>query len=347
MISRPLAAMLLGSAVFSAALTEAARADAPRPALTGVNLAGAEFNPSRVPGRVGTDYVYPTAEEIRYFAASGANILRIPVLWERLQPRLDGPLDPAEIGRLTTVLDAAHRHRVAAIIDVHNYARYRENTIGSPAVSIAQFAGLWKALARTYGKRPDVIFGLMNEPRDIASEEWRQIVDAALTAIRSTGARNLVLVPGVAWMNARNYVSGGYGTPNAVALAGITDPANNFAYEVHQYVNPGFNGNTGECLSTADSVVTLRDFTHWLRSTKQRGFLGEFATGSGAHCLEVLETMLSYMQENSDVWLGWTYWAAGPWWGEYHFSVEPTDGAERPQMTVLKRFFHGRREVPG
>jgi len=33
---------------------------------------------------------------------------------------------------------------------------------------------------------------------------------------------------------------------------------------------------------------------------------------------------LSYMASNSDVWVGWTWWAAGPWWGSYMFSVEPS-----------------------
>ena len=34
--------------------------------LLGVNLAGAEFTPSHVPGVFGTDYIYPTHTEIDY-----------------------------------------------------------------------------------------------------------------------------------------------------------------------------------------------------------------------------------------------------------------------------------------
>ena len=47
------------------------------------------------------------------------------------------------------------------------------------------------------------------------------------------------------------------------------------------------------------------------------------------------------MRDNSDVWLGWTYWAAGAWWGDYPMSVEPKNGADRGQMIVLKRSFVG------
>ena len=47
--------------------------------------------------------------------------------------------------------------------------------------------------------------------------------------------------------------------------------------------------------------------------------------------------MLSYLDQNSGVWLGWTYWAAGPRWGEYLFTLEPSGGADRPQMAILEK----------
>ena len=45
--------------------------------------------------------------------------------------------------------------------------------------------------------------------------------------------------------------------------------------------------------------------------------------------------MLSYMDQHSNVWQGATYWAAGPWWGNYIYSIEPSNGADQPQMGVL------------
>ncbi len=39
------------------------------------------------------------------------------------------------------------------------------------------------------------------------------------------------------------------------------------------------------------------------------------------------------------VWLGWSYWAGGPWWTrDYMYSVEPLDREDRPQMRVLQAF---------
>jgi endoglucanase len=28
------------------------------------------------------------------------------------------------------------------------------------------------------------------------------------------------------------------------------------------------------------------------------------------------------------VWIGWTYWSAGPLWGEYFLSIEPGEGVQ-------------------
>ena len=76
----------------------------------GVSLAGAEFGvekadfSNRNPGVYGQAYQYPQRHTIDYFAAQGLGLLRIPFRWERMQPRLFTPLDPAELTRLREVV---------------------------------------------------------------------------------------------------------------------------------------------------------------------------------------------------------------------------------------------------
>ena len=41
------------------------------------------------------------------------------------------------------------------------------------------------------------------------------------------------------------------------------------------------------------------------------------------------------MQQHTNVWQGVTYWAGGPWWGDYMFSIEPQNGVDKPQMAIL------------
>ena len=47
--------------------------------------------------------------------------------------------------------------------------------------------------------------------------------------------------------------------------------------------------------------------------------------------------MMAFLRENGDVWVGWTYWAGGDWWGNYPYSIQPQDGRTKPQGEVLKR----------
>ncbi len=48
------------------------------------------------------------------------------------------------------------------------------------------------------------------------------------------------------------------------------------------------------------------------------------------------------MESNSDVWMGWAYWAAGTWWNRgYPFNVQPdAQGRDKPQMSILSQQAH-------
>jgi endoglucanase len=311
--------------------------------LTGVNIAGAEFG-SAIPGRPGTDYFYPTDATIDYFAAKGMNVLRIPFRWERLQPTLSGPLDEAEAARLDAVVKRARAKGLRVALDVHNYAAYRKQPIGSGAVPAAALADLWGRLAARYKGDGSIIFGLMNEPKGLRTETWLEAANAAIAEIRRQGARNLVLVPGNGWTGAHSWFASGYGTANAKVMLGVTDPANNYAYEVHQYLDGNFSGTHPRCQSESIGADKLKAFTDWLRRNHRRGFLGEFGGGADATCLAAIDAMLGFIDANADVWIGWTYWAAGPWPRDYFTSLEPIDGRDRPQMAVLsKHLAHGGR----
>ena len=67
------------------------------------------------------------------------------------------------------------------------------------------FNAFWRMLADRTKAHAHVIYGLMNEPADIAANRWLDIANAALAAIRSVGADQLVLVPGVAYTGAHSW----------------------------------------------------------------------------------------------------------------------------------------------
>jgi endoglucanase len=301
----------------------------------GVNLSGAEFKAKRLPGVPFKDYTYPQPADFDYFASRGMNVIRLPFLWERLQPDLGGDFDKQQLLLLQKTVEMAKTRNMSIVLDVHNYGRYRGQEIGA-GVPDSAFADFWSRLAKAFANDPRVIFGMMNEPASIPAARWAQSAKIALDAIRDTGAKNLVLVPGTYYSGAHSWTAALRGSSNADAFANFRDPANNIAFEVHQYFDSDYSGTKTTCRGSTVGPSTMQGVTQWLRDHGQRGFLGEFGTSTDPTCLEALRQMLAFLQHNGDVWLGWTYWSAGDWWGDYPYNVTPPKGgAERPQMSIL------------
>ena len=307
-------------------------------ALKGVNLAGAEFNGSKLPGVPYKDYIYPKDAEFDYFASIGANVIRLPFRWERIQPSLSGELDPAELRLLEATVAMARSRRMCVILDVHNYGTYRGQAIGSPHVPVQAFIDLWIRLAAQFSDASVVAFGLMNEPFKLPIGQWASAAQQTVSAIRKSGADNLVLVSGGRWSGAHEWEKPINGMSNASAFAHFQDPLNRTWIEVHQYADPSFSG-TGQTCVPADTFTKMFDkLARWAKANNQRLFLGEFGTPANQACLEALEAMLAQMDDER-VWRGWTYWAAGSWWGSYPMSIAPQDGRDAPQTRLLKRYF--------
>lgn len=302
--------------------------------LAGINLAGAEFGKGR--GTYGKDYAYPSAETITYFADKGFNAVRLPFKWERLQPRLNRGFDKAERKRLADTVKALRQADMTVILDPHNYAYYGSNQIGSPAVPDSAFADFWQRLAEDYKDDAGVQFGLMNEPFDVTATQWLASANAAIAAIRNTGAKNLVLVPGTIWTGAHSWEEERDGGANGTVMLGIEDPANNNAYEVHQYLDGDFSGKASSCERSDDAVKALTRFTDWLKRNGKRGFLGEFGGSAEPACMDGLTRMTALIARENAVWTGWTYWAAGDWWpASEPLNIQPTADGDRQQLAAL------------
>jgi endoglucanase len=304
----------------------------------GVSLAGADFGEGSLPGTHGTHYIYPSAGSVDYFRRKGMNIVRLPFRWERLQPALGNALDATELARLRSFVDPVTATGVTVLLDPHNYARWHGNPIGSGTVTNSHFADFWSRLSAQFKANPRVAFGLMNEPHTLPTEQWLAAANAAIAAIRAAGANNLVTVPGNAWTGAHSWSQNWYGTPNATAMKGIVDPGSNMLFEVHQYFDADSSGTSSTCVSNTIGSERLAGFTAWLRANGYRAILGEFGGADNPTCRAAVAGALDHLEANADVCAGWTWWAAGPWWGNYMFSIEPAAGSDKPQMGTLAPF---------
>jgi aryl-phospho-beta-D-glucosidase BglC (GH1 family) len=307
----------------------------------GVSLAGADFGAGEK--WIGGEWIYPRQAELEYFKAKGMTTIRLPFRWERIQPVLNGPLSTTELAEISSVVTNANALGMNVILDVHNYARWLADTdpdlyeddtnmlVGDPAPPLRD---LWVRLANEFkAQGPMVQFALMNEPQDYRTGAWVTALNSVIAGVRGTGATNLILVPGMGYTGMHSWFDTWYDAgPNPVsnanamwanpaAAGSIVDSANNFAYEVHQYVDQGFEGSGTDICVAPTKVVQMTD---WLRARGRTAFLAETAipqpanpnalTAADIACAQSLRTLLDYIEANGDVWRGWSYWAAGQWW---------------------------------
>jgi endoglucanase len=309
----------------------------------GINLAGAEFgDEGQIPGIYDVDFSYPTNGSVDYFRRRGFNLIRLPFRWERLQPKLFAEFSSDEEKRLRTLSNYITAQGMTLVLNPCNFARRKlagdgwnkDYLIGSSDVPTASFVDFWVRLASLFRDSRNAIFGLMNEPYDISAPYWLEIVNRLIAAIRKAGASNFILVPGVEYTSAHTWITAG----NELMYK-VEDPAMNFAFEVHQYLDFDSSGTHPEVVSGTIGSERIRDFEGWAREHGFRAFLGEFgASGDSASCL-ALTNLCKSISESPDIWLGWAAWAAGPRWPEdYIFNLEPQNGKDRPQTKILASF---------
>jgi endoglucanase len=297
----------------------------------GVNLSGMEWggnqpgqsstlvvpanNATPQSAKVGLQYA-PTSQEESYYVGKGMNIIRLPFLWEYLQPwgtsnnmSFYKPYDTA----LISVIQKANAAGLTVLIDCHNYGRYYNQDISNNPTLQAVFANLWQQIAADT-KSMNVYYDLMNEPHDLADNNgWVAALNGAITAIRGTGATNPIFVEGLEYASA-----GAWQSSTAPYYSAIKDSGNNLVFEAHQYFDSAYSGDANDCgngSSAANIQNAIQPWMSWLQQNKARGFLGEFNVSTTSQCQASFTGLLTYLQQNSSVVMGWSWWAAGVGWG--------------------------------
>ncbi|KAF2490819.1 glycoside hydrolase [Lophium mytilinum] len=286
----------------------------------GINESGAEFGDTVFPGVYGKDYTWYDLDTIDTFISSGMNMFRINFLMERLIPNnLTGTPDPTYLSNLTAVVNHITTAGAYAMIQPHNYGRYYSDII----TDVAGFKAWWTTVATHFANDTMVVFDVNNEFHDMDQALVVQLNQAAIDGIRSTGATSQYITPeGNSWTGAWTWTTSG----NSDTMGALTDPADKLVYQMHQYLDSDGSGTHEECVSATIFSERLKDATAWLRENKKVGLIGEFAGGNNTQCVEALKDGLGYLGENGDVWWGALWWAAGPWWADYMYSMEPPSG---------------------
>lgn len=288
----------------------------------GTSESGAEFGEKNWPGVYGTDYIFPDTSAIQTLIDMGMNMFRIPFLAERMaQSSLSADLDADYLKNLTTVVNYITDAGKYAVIEPHNYARYKGEIISSNA----DFKTFWTNLAGSFKANDKVVFDCINEPHDMTTDtQTAELNQACVDGVRGAGATTqYIFVEGTSYTGAWTWTTSG----NSENMGNITDTVDNLlVYEMHQYLDSDGSGTSTECVSSTIGKERITAATTWLRENNKVGVIGELAGGDNDQCKTAVTGMLDYMVENSDVWIGALWWAAGPWWADYMYSMESPSG---------------------
>jgi hypothetical protein len=294
----------------------------------GLNMPGFSASPSQ--GRYG-NFEGPGFFKVKFFHLMGANCFRMPITWERLQSRIGSEeLDPVQ--------------GVEAIVDFIT-KELGQNVIITPANGLAHtgrtamrsdFVSLWAAMGKKWGNNSKVVFELVDTPRGgyedgkegyfnpdakdrkgEALEFWRQWAQAAINAIRSVKATNLILVPGLhgsisaEWGGAARWGEAldGMEHHGNTRLASLDDPSTNLAYSVRQPLDSNFSGYEPGCGGYSHAIEGLQRTIKWAKRYKKKLMMTEVGSipagnGTDKKCQGKLNSFVHAMNA-SDVFLGY------------------------------------------
>ncbi|KAK2052555.1 cellulase-domain-containing protein [Colletotrichum caudatum] len=250
------------------------------------------------------------------------NMFRLPVSWQFLvNDQLGGQLNANNLGRYDQVMQKCLATGAYCMIDIHNFARWNGGIIGQGGPTDDQFVSLWTQLAQKYKGNEKIVFELMNEPHDLDINLWAATCQKVVTAIRQAGAANqMILLPGTNFNSAEHLVSSG----SAEALAAITNPdstTDNLIIDVHKYLDEDNSGTHKPC--TTDNVDSFRTVAEFLRSKGRKGLVSETGASSDASCFTDFCAQNTFINQNSDVFVGLVAWAAGSFDPNYVLSLTP------------------------
>lgn len=303
--------------------------------LVGLNIAGAGFASGVIPGKHGTNYFFPPEGYFEKWKSRGIRTIRFSIIWERLQPELNAELDEHYSLLLDSMFEQAADNDIQVILDVHNYARFQGEPIGTPAVPISAYQDLMERIARRWSNYAALYaYDIMNEPYGTANELWPTVAQAGIDGIRKYDSSRPLFIEGRSWSSSYRWPQ--HNDP----LLALQDPADNLIFSAHAYIDQGSGGHykegPGDDFDLMSGVKRVKPFVDWLIEHGQRGHIGEFGVpGDDPRWLQAMDNLLAFLQQHC---IPMTYWAAGPSWGNYKLSVEPRAGEDRPQWAVLEKY---------
>jgi endoglucanase len=331
-----------------------------RDGLNHVSMNLGTFDSENGPVR-GTDYPTYSDALLDWYVTKGVASIRFLFTWEAVPSALGGAIPAPGPGYadywadLTDVLRRLLERNIYVILAPWQFnAASGDTDIVYRGASFApgDFASFWGTFATAVngqtGDDQRVAFDLINEPHTheesgekagdigISLTSWFACAQAAIDAIRATGATNTIFVPGMAYTAAGSFTANG----SSDAWLNLVDPAQNLAVTVHCYAGLGSSNPT----VLSDACSALAD---WARNNSIKVNVGEIALDAGSNgrptfcsTFEIAAAQWAdwkaFCAGNADVFVGWNWFAnsAAGWWNAgdscdpegFHWGLSLDDG---------------------
>jgi endoglucanase len=322
--------------------------------LKGINLSGFSDRDK--------DWYHPKpGEEFKtmmdHYRSKGMNFFRVPIWWDRLQPEPNQPFDTAVWDQVQAVVDYGLSLDCTVMINNHCMGGRKVNgddrKLGDPQLPYGVLADFWTRVADTYKGKDKVWFDLINEPENLppnghitSTNALVCIYNEAISAIRTKGAMNRIVLEGNGWNNAMSFnqnpwynLGPAHPTSGEALHAGIFDPADNWCVSCHNYPDDP-HGDGGNAVDATILRTRFQNVMDWAAQTNIKVICGEWGViADDPHGQAVTNDYLDWLEspENRDKVLAWSWWQGRrKEWGGGKYTIFSDTVPEDPRWAWLE-----------
>ncbi len=276
---------------------------------------------------------YITEEDIAYIASLGMDHIRLG--FDQIVVE-ESPFVYREkiVALLRDFVEWCRKYKLRPILNMHkavgNYCDIlEEKGLMQDETLQARFVALWEMLEDEFDGENDVAFELLNEVVNAKAEEWNDVAEKAIMAIRAKNKERIIIVGGVEWNN-----------PPALPKVKVYEDEN-IIYTFHCYAPHAFTHQQGVLKAgemfynrkmpyPCEDIERYRDHDKTVWGAKEVAY-PKYERMDIAYLRDYLAPVRAFIAQNPDKIL---------WCGEFgtirHAKLEWRENWMRDMITILK-----------
>ncbi|OAV87220.1 hypothetical protein PTTG_04474 [Puccinia triticina 1-1 BBBD Race 1] len=295
------------------------------PAFAGVTLSGMDFdsnstsqNVPQVPSGLDNDpFTIPDFEQaMHYLDDRNVSLIKLPLSWESLAHNITKLEVYTDV--VATVTSRNATAVVSLAISTIHFSNFTSHIVEKDGPSLrkaanASFVEFWGKMAKHFQHDRRVIFHLMAVPHgSVLPRNWNETIQAAVTAIRESGARNVIVLPSFAAPSASATFNTFRDFPKDFErMQHIKNPdgtTHGIVFDVSQTL--GLKQNSQRC-GGVDVSDIVQPVVKILKEHKRQAIVGTLAGGSDPSCTRTLVKFVKEVSKSYPSLAGFIMYGAG------------------------------------